>query len=273
MDSRSDRRQDFEFKTAIHSYPEATHMPSAELLAHPWIPFAFLLAAALYASVGHGGASAYLAVMGLVGMAPAEMKPIALVLNTVVSLVALLAFARAGHFRFGLFWQLVVASVPAAFIGGWMESPKPVFKVILAAALVFGAWRLTFRRMEGEYALHEPRTVVVSGLGLSIGFLSGLIGIGGGIFLTPLLILFRWAPAKPAAAISAAFIFANSLSGLCGFLIKGQSVPSPTWLLLPVVLGGAWIGSAWGCRRFRALPLQRALAIVLVVAAAKFVII
>lgn len=273
MDIPGEKRQGSSFNTAVASYLRYSNMPAAELLIHPWLPLAFLLAAALYASVGHGGASAYLAVMGLVGMAPAEMKPIALALNTGVSLVALVAFARAGHFRVGLFWPLVVASVPAAFVGGWLESPEPVFKFILAVALVFGAWRLTFRHTEEEFAPHEPRWIVLSGFGLVIGFLSGLIGIGGGIFLTPLLILFRWAPAKPAAAISAAFIFANSLSGLCGFLVKGQSVPSLTWILLPVVLGGAWLGAGWGSRRFRSLTLQRALAIVLVVAAAKFVII
>jgi uncharacterized membrane protein YfcA len=273
VDRHSDQRQGSGLNAAVASYQRYFNMPAIELLAHPWLPLAFLLAAALYASVGHGGASAYLAVMGLVGMAPSEMKPIALTLNTGVSLVALVAFARAGHFRVGLFWPLVVASVPAAFVGGWLESPEPVFKLILAAALVFGAWRLTFRRAEEEFVIHEPNRGVLLGLGLVIGLLSGLIGIGGGIFLTPLLILFRWAPAKPAAAISAAFIFANSLSGLCGFLIKGQSVPSLTWILLPVVLGGAWLGSGWGSRRFRSLTLQRALAIVLVVAAAKFVII
>lgn len=248
-------------------------MPAAELLAHPWLPTAFLLAAVLYASVGHGGASAYLAVMGLVGMAPAEMKPIALTLNSGVSLVALVVFARAGHFRFGLFWPLAVASVPTAFLGGWLESPERVFRLVLAGALVFGAWRLVFHRTEEKIALREPRWIVLSGLGLLIGFLSGLVGIGGGIFLTPVLILFRWAPAKPAAAVSAAFIFANSLSGLFGFLVKGQSVPSLTWILIPVVSVGAWLGSGWGSRRFRSPALQRALATVLVVAAAKFAIV
>ena len=231
---------------------------------------AFFLAAALYASVGHGGASAYLAVMGLIGMAPVEMKPIALVLNIAVSLLASIAFARAGHFQVRLFWLFAAASVPAAFIGGWLQSPEPVFKLILAAALVFGAWRLAFYRNAEEAELREPPLSAILILGLAIGFLSGLIGIGGGIFLTPLLILFRWTPAKPAAAISAAFIFVNSLSGLAGFVTKGGVVPQLAWLLLPVVLAGAWFGSSWGSKRARSLALQRVLAAVLVVAAAKF---
>lgn len=231
---------------------------------------AFFLAAALYASVGHGGASAYLAVMGLIGMAPVEMKPIALVLNIAVSLLAFIAFARAGHFRARLFWLFAAASVPAAFIGGWLQSPDPVFKIILAAALVFGAWRLAFYRNAEESELREPPLSAILILGLAIGFLSGLIGIGGGIFLTPLLVLFRWTPAKPAAAISAAFIFVNSLSGLAGFVTKGGVVPQLACLLLPVVLVGAWFGSSWGSKRARSLALQRVLAAVLVVAAAKF---
>lgn len=234
---------------------------------------AFFLAAALYASVGHGGASAYLAVMGLFGMTQTEMKPIALALNIAVSLVALVAFARAGHFRGRLFWPLAATSVPAAFLGGWLLSPEPVFKLLLAAALIFGAWRLAFGRRTDETNLQTPRLPALLILGLAIGFLSGLIGIGGGIFLTPLLILFRWSSAKSAAAISAAFIFANSCSGVAGFMLKGNAIPSQAWTLLPLVLAGAWLGSHWGSRRAHVPALQRALAAVLVVAAAKFAII
>ncbi len=231
---------------------------------------AFFLAAALYASVGHGGASAYLAVMGLLGMAPVEMKPIALTLNIVVSLLAFIAFARTGHFRPRLCWPLVAASMPAALLGGWLQSPEPVFKLILAAALSVGAWRLASGCNVEKPARLAPRWPTLLLLGLTIGFLSGLIGIGGGIFLTPLLVLWRWCPAKPAAAISAAFICANSLAGLGGFLATGRAIPPLAWLLLPVVLAGGWLGSRWGSHRAGSPALGRALAAVLVLAAAKF---
>jgi uncharacterized protein len=231
-----------------------------------------LFASALYASVGHGGASAYLAVMGLAGMVPAEMKPIALSLNIVVSMIALLAFVRAGHFRGRLFWPLAAASIPAAFFGGWLQLPDPIFKWILAAALLFGAWRLAFRNKTEHVEIRSPNIFVLVALGAGIGFLSGLIGIGGGIFLTPLLILFHWSSSKTAAAISAAFIFVNSISGLTGFLTKGGEIPIETTYLLPAVLIGGTIGAHWGSRRAQNPALLRALALVLIIAAGKFLI-
>jgi uncharacterized protein len=233
---------------------------------------AFFLAAMLYASVGHGGASAYLAVMGLAGMAPAEMKPIALFLNIAVSSVALVSFVRAGHFKPCLFWPLAAASVPAAFLGGWLQSPEPIYKLILAAALVVGAWRLLASSKQDEAATRTAARPLLLGIGGGIGFLSGLVGIGGGIFLTPLLVIFRWAPAKVAAAVSAAFIAVNSCSGIAGFMLKGGNIPAKVWMLLPCVLAGAWLGSRWGSGRAPVPALRRCLAIVLIVAAAKFVI-
>jgi len=231
------------------------------------------LAAALYASVGHGGASGYLAVMGLVGIAPMDMKSIALTLNIAVSLLALAAFARSGHFRLDLFWRLAAVSVPAAFLGGWLQSSDPVFKIILAAALIFGAWRLVFHSPATEIVLRKPPMLALLGLGLLIGFLSGLIGIGGGIFLTPLLIFFHWSSAKAAAAVSAAFILVNSIAGLGGFFVNGGTIPPLAWLLLPFVLAGGWLGSWWGSGSAPAVALQRALAVILIIAATKFVII
>lgn len=233
---------------------------------------AFFVAAALYASVGHGGASAYLAVMGFAGLAPPEMKSIALTLNIAVSAMALAMFARAGHFRVNQFWPLAIASVPAAFLGGWLQSPDPVFKLILAIALLFGAWRLAFGSKTDAEDARPPHLAALLVLGLALGFLSGLIGIGGGIFLTPLLILFRWSPAKPAAAISAAFILANSLSGLGGFLAKGGAIPTLTWMLLPAVVTGGWLGAVWGSGKAPTPALRQALAVVLVVAATKFLV-
>ena len=243
------------------------------LTHHPFVLCAaFLAASALYASVGHGGASAYLALMGVFGMLPEQMKPIALVLNIMVSALALVLFARAGHFRGGIFWPLALASVPAAFVGGSLDAPNPVFKLLLGLSLVAGAWRLASGQCSPGDDARNPHPVVLSGLGLLLGFVSGLIGIGGGVFLTPLLILFRWVPAKPAAAVSAAFILANSLSGLGGILIKGGALPPLVWLLLPAVVAGGCLGAAWGSGRAPSPALRRALAAVLVIAAAKFLV-
>lgn len=233
---------------------------------------AFFFAAALYASVGHGGASAYLAVMGLIGMAPAEMKPIALVLNICVSSIALGNFVRAGHFKASLFWPLALASVPAAFLGGWLQSPLPVYQWILASALVVGAWRLLVAPAESAGDLRPARLTALCGLGAGIGLVSGLVGIGGGIFLTPVLVIFRWSSAKVAAATSAAFIAVNSCSGLGGFMARGGDIPGMAWVLLPCTLLGGWLGSRWGSGHAPVPALRRALAAVLVVAAAKFVI-
>jgi uncharacterized membrane protein YfcA len=245
---------------------------SAQILPFA-LGIAFFAAAALYASVGHGGASAYLAVMGLAGMAPVEMKPIALFLNIAVSTVVLVNFLRAGHFKSGLFLPLAAASVPAAFLGGWLQSPEPLFKLILAAALIVGAWRLLAASSESGAPTRHVGWPALFAIGGAIGFLSGLVGIGGGIFLTPVLVIFRWAPAKVAAAVSAAFIAVNSSSGIAGFMWKGGQVPAMVWGLLPCVLAGAWFGSRWGSGTALVPALHRSLAAVLIVAAAKFVII
>lgn len=233
---------------------------------------AFFVASILYASVGHGGASAYLAVMGLCGMVPADMKPIALVLNIAVAGVALGHFVKAGHFQHALFWPLAAASIPAAFLGGWLQSPPATYKLILAAALSVGAVRLLAAPTEDKPPRHAkwPALLAIGGV---IGFLSGLVGIGGGIFLTPLLVIFRWASAKTAAAVSAAFIVVNSCSGIGGFMLKGAQISAMVWWLLPCVLAGGWIGSRWGSGAAGFPALRRSLAAVLVVAAAKFVII
>jgi uncharacterized membrane protein YfcA len=239
----------------------------------PLLAVLFFGAAMLYASVGHGGASAYLAVMGLLGMAPEEMKPIALFLNIGVSSVALYSFCRAGHFDLTLFLPLAIASIPAAFLGGWLQTPQPVFKFILAAALITGAWRLLVAPVEGECGGRRASRLSLLMIGGAIGFLAGLVGIGGGIFLTPLLVIFRWAPAKVAAAVSAAFIAANSCSGIGGFMLKGGQIPGMAWALRPCVLAGAWLGARWGSGRAPVPALRRSLAVVLLVAAAKFVIV
>lgn len=246
-------------------------MPTVELFDHPWLPLALFAASALYAAVGHGGASAYLAVLGFAGMTLEEMKPVVLVFNTAVSGLAFATYAKEGHFRPGLFWPLASASVPAAFIGGLLQVSHPAIKLILAAALMLGAWRMVRAAQSGDEPLRTPLPGALPVLGGLIGLLSGLIGIGGGVFLTPLLLVFRWSGTKVAAAVSAAFILANSVSGLAGMLARGASFPTAALLLLPVVLTGGWIGCRWGSLRARVVALRRVLAAVLLIAAAKFI--
>lgn len=233
----------------------------------------FFLAAVLYASVGHGGASAYLAVMGFAGIAPIIMKPTALVLNIFVSALALVLFCRAGFWKGRLFWPLAVASIPFAFLGGWMQVSDPIFKLILAVALAFASWRLIYFKSR---PVEEPRDLSLVGaamLGSGLGFASGLVGIGGGIFLTPLLILFRWAGAKSAAAVSAAFILVNSVAGLFGFVVKGGTVPALAFWLLPAVVAGGALGAFWGSRSAPPAILRRCLAAALAIAAIKFAVV
>lgn len=234
---------------------------------------ACLLAAALYSSVGHGGASAYLAAMGFAGISPLIMKPSALVLNILVSALALFFFGKAGYWKGRMFWPLAAASVPAAFLGGWLHASDPVFKLVLAMALLFAAWQLAFIKKKSAGEIRQLPNWGAMLLGCGLGFLSGLVGIGGGVFLTPLLILFRWAETKTAAAISAAFILVNSVSGLLGFSVRGGAIPELAWWLLPCVVLGGVAGSFWGSRKAPPLVLRRCLALVLATAAVKFAVV
>ncbi|MFN2387506.1 MAG: sulfite exporter TauE/SafE family protein, partial [Thermoanaerobaculia bacterium] len=176
-----------------------------------------LCAAMLYSSVGHGGASAYLAVMALFGPSPAFMRPTALVLNLFVAGIAAVQFARAGWFRWSLFWPFAVASIPMAFLGGRLSVPDQTYRRILGGVLLFAAVRLALRfASSAETAVRPLPVPLAMALGAVIGVLSGLTGVGGGIFLSPLLLVGRWADPKPTAAVSAAFIWVNSLAGLLG---------------------------------------------------------
>jgi uncharacterized membrane protein YfcA len=232
----------------------------------------FLLAASLYASVGHAGASAYLAAMALVGVSPEVMRPTALSLNLLVATIVIVRFARAGHLPWRQLLPLVAGSIPAAFIGGLVQLPGELYRPLVALVLLVGAWRLAragFGR-ELERARVPPAGGVVAGAG--IGLLAGLTGTGGGIFLTPLLVFAGWAPTRQAAGLSGAFILANSLSGLTGVVLGGIVLPAelPIWVV--TVGTGGLIGSWLGAARFSVLSLRRALALVLVVAAAKLVL-
>lgn len=233
-------------------------------------PLVFLVALA-YASVGHGGASGYLAVLGLLGYAPSEMAASALALNVLVSGLAFAAYWRAGHLIPALLWPFTIASVPAAFIGGLVTVPSWLYAWLLATALIFAALRIIVTATPPTEAPIAPPLRQALPIGGVIGLLSGIVGVGGGIFLSPLLIIARWANLKQAAAASAGFILVNSLAGLYGHASRR---PLDLAALLPLVLAavlGGLIGSHLGARRLGDVVLRRTLALVLVAAAVKFV--
>lgn len=231
------------------------------------------LAAVLYASVGHGGASGYLAVMALFGLAPEEMKPAALVLNIIVSSIALTRYARGGFFSWSLFWPFALASVPFAYLGGLLSLPALYYKPLIGLVLVYAAWHFMRDATRPPYAVRTPRRAGVLGLGATLGLLSGLTGVGGGIFLSPVLILLRWAPVRQVSGVAAAFILVNSIAGLAGFLsAHAARLPEglPWWALMAAC--GGVLGAEFGSKRFGHPAIKRALALVLLVAGVKMVL-
>ncbi len=235
----------------------------------------FFLTAALYSSVGHGGASGYLAVMALAGFAPAIMKPSALVINILVSAIGTVRFYRAGCFSWKLFLPFAAASVPFAYLGGVLFLPANIYRPIVGIVLLFAALQL-FRSSIKQPPSEIKRVPIFLALllGSGIGLLSGLTGIGGGIFLSPLLLLIGWADPRQTAGISAAFILVNSISGIGGHLSRISTLPPiPSLLMWSVAaIAGGLIGSGYGSRRFSNVTLRRILAAVLVIAGLKFLI-
>jgi uncharacterized protein len=231
------------------------------------------IAAILYSSVGHGGASGYLAAMALFGVAPAVMKPTALVLNIIVAAIATTKFYRAGCFDKSLFWQFAIGSIPCAFIGGSIILPTQIYKPILGIVLLYAAGRLGLIQASSQPQQAHSLPIWVSiGLGMAIGLLSGLTGVGGGIFLSPLLLLMGWATMKQAAGVSAAFILVNSISGLLGYLTKFPTLPSSLWIWAICAAVGGWIGSEYGSKRIGNYKLQVLLAVVLAIAGVKLIL-
>ena len=231
----------------------------------------FFAAALLYSSVGHAGASAYLAAMALVGLPPDVMRPTALVLNLFVASIVVLRFTRAGHLPWRDLLPLAMGSIPAAFFGGSVELPGELYRPLVAMVLLAGAWRLATAAPAGDDAATGVPLLPGILAGAAIGLLAGLTGTGGGIFLTPLLVLAGWAATRDAAGLSGAFILANSLAGLAGLVTGGVTLPSTLPLWIGAVVAGGLIGSWLGAARFSILALRRALAVVLVIAAGKLV--
>jgi len=233
-----------------------------------------LVAAFGYASVGHGGASAYIAAMALVGIAPAEMRPIALLLNILVSSLGTWKFHRAGYFRWRLFWPFAAVSVPMAYLGGAITLPGQAYKILVGLVLLYAAWQLWRSGKSGEEMreVREPPLGWAMAIGAAMGLLAGLTGVGGGIFLSPLLLMLGWAGTKQTSAVAAPFILVNSIAGLgAGFVAKSAVLPSYVWILAAAVLVGGWLGAEYGSRRFANPVVRRVLAIVLALAGAKMI--
>ena len=228
--------------------------------------------AVLYSSVGHGGASGYLAVLSFFAFAPSEMASTALVLNLLVAGIGAYLYAKAGHLSWKLTWPFLVTSIPTAFVGGLLKVADTTYFLLLAAVLLIAAIRLATAKGTAESP--EPKALnfgVALPVGAGIGALSGIVGVGGGIFLSPLMIFMKWADPKRTAAVSALFIWVNSLAGLGGrFLRDSVVVENLLPLVITAFLGGL-LGSYIGAHKFSGLTLRRVLALVLLIASVKLV--
>lgn len=231
-----------------------------------------LFVAFLYSSVGHAGASGYIAVMSLLGLAPAVIKPTALVLNILVACIAAWQFWRAGHFSWRLFWPFGILSAPLAFVGGYISLPTPLFKILVGIVLLLSAARFFFHP-QPESLVRTPSHSIAAPVGAALGLLSGLTGTGGGIFLTPLLLFMRWARTKSAAAVSALFILVNSAAGLLGNFASTRQLPAFALVLAAAAVTGGAIGSYLGSQCFPATVIKRMLAGVLLIAGSKLILV
>lgn len=234
-----------------------------------------LIAAALYSSVGHAGASGYLAAMALFGLSPEVMRPTALALNILVALLAVYRYSRAGQNDWRLLLPFAIASVPAAFLGGLIEIPPWLYRPLVGVVLLFSAFHLvrTARRSEDiDAAVKRPPVPAALASGAGLGILSGLTGTGGGIFLSPLLLFMGWAGTRPASGVAASFILLNSIAGLAGTTFSVGSLPAalPLWAIAALI--GGLIGTQLGTRTLPVPGVRYALGLVLVVAGGKMIL-
>ncbi len=227
------------------------------------------IVAALYASVGHGGASGYLALMALFSFAPAVMKPTALLLNLFVSSVSFIQFYRGGFFKWKTFLPFAIASIPLSFLGGTITVDNLLYKKLLGCLLVIPVVRFFFFKNVDPKDLKPSNTGLSLVIGGIIGLLSGMIGIGGGIILSPVVLLLKWTDQKQTAAISAAFIFVNSIAGLAGQLTKGIEFSGSMFVYVAIAFAGGLCGAYLGALRLQQSVLKNVLAGVLALAAYK----
>lgn len=227
--------------------------------------------AALYSSVGHAGASAYIALMALFGLPAQVMRPTALVLNVIVATFTSARFVHAGLFRWRTLWPFLIGAIPMAFIGGGIILPTHFYRPLVGVVLWLSAARLLWPKPLGTAEdFKDPPMIVAIAAGAGIGLLSGLTGTGGGIFLSPLLLFLGWATPRAASGIAAVFILVNSISGLLGNLASLQQLPETLPLFAGAALAGALVGTTLGIR-LPSTMIVRALALVLIVAGAKMI--
>lgn len=244
------------------------------MMEYSEIIFVILLfaVAALYASVGHGGASGYLALMGLFHFTPEMMRPSALMLNIFVSIIAFWQFSRTETLNRKLFLWLIAGSIPAAFLGAYITIDANLYRKILGVLLLFQSLRLIGVIKDKQNVVKEPKFTRAFITGTGIGFVSGLIGIGGGIILSPILLILGWVSMKQTALVSALFIFLNSTSGLTGLLFKGAEFDPVLYLWIAVALTGGLLGSWMGSRKLSPNVLKQILGAVLLIAGIKLIL-
>ncbi len=239
------------------------------------IALLFLIVAFLYSSVGHGGASGYLAVLSFFMLMPAEMASTALLLNIIVAGIAFAVYYRAGYFSARLTLPFLITSVPFAFLGGMVHIAAFIYSALLALALLAAAVRLI---VNIESASRPERPLSLPGIssaltsGAAIGFLSGIVGVGGGIFLSPLILLKRWSDPKHTSATSACFIVVNSVAGILGRITHSTFSPWSTMPFMIAAVAGGTLGAWWGARKSSNIALRRLLAVVLLIASLKLII-
>ncbi len=227
----------------------------------------------LYASVGHGGASGYLAVMGLFSFAPSVMKPTALVLNILVSAVAFAFYYKAKLFKWNLFYPFAITSVPFSFIGGYIKIDTAIYKVLLGIILLFSIIRILFFFKKDTIEIKPINIYKALFIGAVIGLLSGLLGIGGGIILSPVILLLGWSTIKETAAVSALFIFVNSLAGFFGFLTQGGNLSLDLLPIIGIVFIGGLLGGYSGSKKFDFQVFRYVLSLVLLIASIKLILV
>lgn len=241
-----------------------------EWIDYSWLFYVLLpIVAFLYASIGHGGASGYLALMALFGIPSAMMRPSALLLNLFVAAVSFFLFYKKGYFKWKLFYPFAILSIPASFVGGYISLPDNTYKIVLGVLLLFVVFRIAVFVPKESTQYRIPSLWQSLSVGAGIGFISGLIGIGGGIILSPIILLMRWADVKTTAAVSALFIWVNSAAGLGGLWKNGATFDSSLYYWVALAILGGLAGGYFGSKICNKLWLTRLLALVICIACFK----